>query len=174
VTTTAAADAESPSRWGYRRLGAVEQRASSQRLNPATPGDHVDRLYRAARAMCVSREEAEDLVHEALARASRRPHRLHDQDDVGHLLRVLKRAFLSAPRSAARRAGTAAAPDEPHAALYRAIASLPDALRDVVIAVDVAGLSYKEASRTLRVREKTVATRLHCARHGVAHVLADA
>ena len=34
-------------------------------------GDHIDRLYRAAWAMCGSREEAEDLVQETFARVSR-------------------------------------------------------------------------------------------------------
>jgi RNA polymerase sigma-70 factor (ECF subfamily) len=134
----------------------------------------VDRLYRAARAMCVSREEAEDLVHDTFARVARKPRGGHADDDVGHLLRVLKQAFLSARRSAARRPDTSATRDEPHAPLYGAIASLPDALRDVVIAVDVVGLSYGDASRALGVREKTVAKRLHHARHRVAHVLAGA
>jgi RNA polymerase sigma-70 factor, ECF subfamily len=31
-------------------------------LDPAGLGDHVDRLYRAAWALCGSREDAEDLV----------------------------------------------------------------------------------------------------------------
>jgi RNA polymerase sigma-70 factor (ECF subfamily) len=59
------------------------------------------------------------------------------------------------------------------AALYRAIASLPDAFRDALIAVDVMGLSYREASWALRVREGTVTTRLHRARQRVADMLID-
>jgi RNA polymerase sigma-70 factor (ECF subfamily) len=59
------------------------------------------------------------------------------------------------------------------AALYRAIASLPDVFRDALIAVDVMGLSYGEASWALRVREGTVTTRIHRARQRVADMLTD-
>jgi RNA polymerase sigma-70 factor (ECF subfamily) len=58
------------------------------------------------------------------------------------------------------------------AELYRAIAALPDAFRDALIAVDVMGLSYREAGRALRVREATITTRLHRARQRVADMLA--
>jgi len=33
-----------------------------------------------------------------------------------------------------------------------------------VVAIDVVGLSYREAARSLKVREATLATRLHRAR----------
>ena len=61
---------------------------------------------------------------------------------------------------------------EPHAALeaaelYAAIAELPDAYRDVLVAVDVAGLAYKEAARSLRIAEGTVMSRLYRARQQV-------
>jgi RNA polymerase sigma-70 factor (ECF subfamily) len=55
--------------------------------------------------------------------------------------------------------------------LYQAIASLPDPFRDALIAVDVMGLSYREAGRALRVREATITTRLHRARQRVADTL---
>src|SRR3954451_7069339 len=42
-------------------------------LDPARIGDHVDRLYRAAWALCGSREDAEDLVQETYARVLGRP-----------------------------------------------------------------------------------------------------
>ena len=42
-------------------------------LDPARLGDHLDRLYRAAWALCGSREDAEDLVQETYARVLRRP-----------------------------------------------------------------------------------------------------
>jgi RNA polymerase sigma-70 factor (ECF subfamily) len=59
--------------------------------------------------------------------------------------------------------------------LYAAIASLPDDFRDALVAIDVVGLSYREAARALRVREATITTRLHRARQRVARVLnADA
>ena len=39
------------------------------------------------------------------------------------------------------------------------------------MAIDVVGLSYREASRALRVREATITTRLHRARQRVARRL---
>ena len=49
-----------------------------------------------------------------------------------------------------------------------AVAALPDAYRDTVIAVDVAGLSYREAARALRTREGTIMSRLFRARERIA------
>jgi RNA polymerase sigma-70 factor (ECF subfamily) len=163
--------------------------AKGRRLDPASLGDHVDRLYRAARAMSGSREEAEDLVQETFARVLQRPRFLHCEDDIGYLLRVLRNTFVSGRRRAARRPQRSDAPDElmwiedlsapqpearlDHAALYQAIAALPASFRDALVAVDVLGLSYEEASRALLVREATINTRLHRARQRVAAALAQ-
>jgi RNA polymerase sigma-70 factor (ECF subfamily) len=151
-------------------------------------GDHIDRLYRAAWGLCGSREEAEDLVQETFAQVLRKPRWLHSEDDLGYLLRVLRNTFFSARRTAGRRPQTLPLPDDldyledpsaasPEArlesqALYAAIAALPDDFRDALVAIDVAGLSYREAARALRVREATVTTRLHRARQRVAQALA--
>jgi RNA polymerase sigma-70 factor, ECF subfamily len=51
--------------------------------------------------------------------------------------------------------------------LYTAVAALPDDFRDVLVAVDIAGLSYKEAARALRIRVGTVMSRLYRARQQV-------
>jgi len=51
--------------------------------------------------------------------------------------------------------------------LGAAIAARPDDFRDVLVAVDVTGLSYKEAARALRIREGTVMSRLYRARQQV-------
>ncbi len=51
--------------------------------------------------------------------------------------------------------------------LYAAIAALPGDFRDVLVAVDITGLSYKEAARALRIREGTVMSRLYRARQQV-------
>jgi RNA polymerase sigma-70 factor (ECF subfamily) len=53
----------------------------------------------------------------------------------------------------------------------QAIASAPATYRDAVIAVDVLGLSYREAARSLRTREATVTTRLYRGRQHVAREL---
>ena len=57
-------------------------------LDPARLGDHLDRLYRAAWALCGSREDAEDLVQETYARLLARPRWLRNEDDLGYLLRA--------------------------------------------------------------------------------------
>jgi len=152
-------------------------------LDPAQLGDHIDRLYRAAWALCGSREDAEDLVQETYARVLARPRMLRNEDDLGYLLRALRNTFLNRRRAEGRRLQPAQLPDDldrvqdPHARepqlaleageLYSAIAGLPEDFRDVLVAVDVTGLSYKEAARALRIREGTVMSRLYRARRQV-------
>ena len=152
-------------------------------LDPARLGDHVDRLYRAAWALCGSREEAEDLVQETYARVLGRPRLLRNEDDLGYLLRALRNTFLNQKRAERRRLRPGALPEdldlvadphatEPHAALeaaelYAAVAALPGDFRDVLVAVDITGLSYKEAAHALRIREGTVMSRLYRARQQV-------
>src|SRR2546423_15001702 len=85
---------------------------SGHALDPARLGDHLDRLYRAAWAMCGSREDAEDLVQETYARVLRKPRLLRGEDDLGYLLRVLRNTFLSQRRTAARRPQTQALPED--------------------------------------------------------------
>jgi RNA polymerase sigma-70 factor (ECF subfamily) len=158
--------------------------APERQLDPAALGDHVDRLYRAAWALCGSREDAEDLVQDTFAQVLRKPRLLRSDDDLGYLLRVLRNTFISQRRTAARRVRTTSLPDDldlvadPSATspegvietqeLFAAIAALPDDFRDALVAIDIAGLSYGEAARALRVREATITTRLHRARQRVA------
>jgi RNA polymerase sigma-70 factor (ECF subfamily) len=153
-------------------------------LQPEGLGDHIDRLYRAAWGLCGSREDAEDLVQETFAVVLRRPRFLRSEDDIGYLLKALRNTFFSQRRSTARRPQTAPLPEDlswvedPAAVqpesridsdeLYSAISALPQDFRDVLIAVDVVGLSYRETARALRVREATVTTRPHRARQRVA------
>jgi RNA polymerase sigma-70 factor (ECF subfamily) len=161
---------------------------SERQLDPESLGDHIDRLYRAAWSLCGSREEAEDLVQETFARVLRKPRFLRSEDDLGYLLRVLRNTFFSTRRTASRRPQTTALPDDldlvedkrapqpearlESAELYAAISNLPEDFRDALIAIDVVGLSYREASRALKVREATITTRLHRARQRVAKALA--
>jgi hypothetical protein len=72
-------------------------------LDPDPLGDHLDRLFRAAWALCGSREEAEDLVQDAYAHVLARPRLVRNDDDLGYLLRVLRNTFISHRRAAARR-----------------------------------------------------------------------
>jgi RNA polymerase sigma-70 factor (ECF subfamily) len=159
--------------------------SSEQRLlDPAALGDHVDRLYRAAWALCGSREDAEDLVQETFAKVLAKPRFLRNDDDVGYLLRVLRNTFVSRHRAAMRRPQAAPMPDEaepadtsnatrPDTALearevFTYIARLPEPFRDALVAVDVVGLSYGEAAKLLGTKEATITSRLYRARAQVA------
>jgi RNA polymerase sigma-70 factor (ECF subfamily) len=148
----------------------------------------VDRLYRAAWALCGSREDAEDLVQETFARVLARPRVLSGGDELYYLMRVLRNTFFTSRRTASRRPVTVATLEDvsvadsrplgqPEQALemrevYATIASLPEDRRLALVAVDVLGLSYREAARALRVREATITTRLFRARQQVAKQLA--
>jgi len=160
-------------------------------LDPDRLPDHIDRLYRAAWALCGSRQDAEDLVQDTYARVLRRPRIVRGDGDIYYLLRALRNTFLSQRRAAARRprAGDIALdelalPDtgsnaDPPAAteareVYAVIAALPDHYRDALVAIDVAGLSYREAARALRVREGTITSRVYRARGKVAESIREA
>ena len=161
--------------------------APARRLDPNHLGDHLDRLYRAAWALCGSREDAEDLVQETYARVLQKPRILRSEEDLGYLLRVLRNTHFSRLRAAARRPRTDPLPDDldrvpdrgataPDKALdsselYAEIAALPDPFREALVAIDVVGLSYREAARALRVREATITTRLYRARLRLARSL---
>jgi RNA polymerase sigma-70 factor, ECF subfamily len=172
---------------GYPQSDIVPSSTRTRTLDPDRLGDHLDRLYRAAWGLCGSREDAEDLVQETYARVLRRPRLLHSDDDLGYLLRVLRNTYFSSQRAARRRPRPVPLPEEldqiedrsiqgPEEALaardlYALIATLPDSFRDALVAVDVVGLSYREAARALRVREATVTTRLYRARLRLAQAL---
>jgi RNA polymerase sigma-70 factor (ECF subfamily) len=167
----------------HAALIRVVPSAERVQLDPQQASDHIARLFRAAWALCGSREDAEDLVQETYARVLARPRFLRSEDDLGYLLRTLRNTFLNQKRTESRRLRTAPLPDEldvvadpratdPVAAfeageVYAAIADLPADYRDVLVAVDVAGLSYKEAARALRIPEGTVMSRLYRARQQV-------
>jgi RNA polymerase sigma-70 factor (ECF subfamily) len=157
-----------------------------RRLDPDRVAEHLPRLYRAARAWTRSREEAEDLVQETVARVLARPRFLRGEDEVGYLLRALRNTLISHRRAESRRPATAElveevaansrASDDPAEAveirqIYAAIAQLPDEFRDALVAVDIAGLSYQEAARNLGVPEGTLTSRLFRARDRVARLL---
>src|SRR5687767_7735574 len=158
----------------------------TRRLDPDRVVEHLPRLYRAARAWSRSREEAEDLVQETYARVLARPRFLRGEDEVGYLLRAMRNTLVSQRRAQSRRPQTTPMPedisvggrsgDDPAQAaenrqVYAAIHTLPDEFRDALVAVDVAGLSYDEAARLLRVPEGTLTSRLFRARDRVARQL---
>jgi RNA polymerase sigma-70 factor (ECF subfamily) len=165
----------------------AEPPAPARTLDPALLGNHVDRLYRAAWALTGHRQDAEDLVQETFARVLARPRFVRRDDDLAYLLTVLRNTFFSLQRARRRRPATVALPDEPvfeerrtsgrpeamveAGLVYAAVAALPESYRDVVVAVDVAGLSYDEAARSLGIPRGTVMSRLHRGRAQVVRAV---
>jgi RNA polymerase sigma-70 factor, ECF subfamily len=149
--------------------------------------DHADRLFRAAYALCDTTHDAEDLVQETYARVLRRPRFIRRDGDLAYLLRALRNTWIAMRRAKDARPHTVELPDEVHwiadpdadpgatalevGAAYDAIRELSDPLRETIVAVDVVGLSYREAARALRVRQGTIMSRLFRARERVAGLL---
>jgi RNA polymerase sigma-70 factor (ECF subfamily) len=160
---------------------------ATRTLDTEALGDHLDRLFRAAWALCGSREDAEDLVQETYERVLRRPRFMRREDDLGYLYQTLRNTYFNARRTAARRPQVAAELDDIQAAsarddlqpekaaetnlVFGAVAALPDAMREALVAVDVLGLSYAEAGKALGVHENTIPSRLARARLKVAEAL---
>src|SRR5207253_10099450 len=109
-------------------------------------------------------------AQETFANVLKRPRLLRDDNEVGYLLRALKNTYVTSYRSGARRRHDRELIEEDSVAraddgfeareIMEAIASAPVAYRDAVIAVDLIGLSYREAADVLRTREATITSRL--------------
>src|ERR1700761_2788554 len=132
-------------------------------LDPMVLTDHADVLYRAARALCGSRHEAEDLVQDTFARELERPRLLRSDNEVGYLLRALRNTNISRRRAARRRpitvplveadfndraeiAGTFHARE-----LMEAIAATPRPYPDGVRAGALVGVSSRQGGRRPRI-----------------------
>jgi RNA polymerase sigma-70 factor (ECF subfamily) len=150
-------------------------------LDPDSLSRHIDQLFRAAWALCGSRDDAEDLVQETFLNVLKRPRFLRNRDEIGYLLRALRNTYNSRYRTAAQRPRERQLLEtdllDRHNSeisgreIMEAIAGAPPQYRDAVIAVDLMGLSYREAARSLRTRESTITTRLHRGRQYVARAL---
>jgi RNA polymerase sigma-70 factor, ECF subfamily len=159
-----------------------------RRLDPQALADHLDAMYRAAWAMCGSREDAEDLVQDTFARVLARP-RLIRGDERGYLLQSLRNTFSSRLRTQSRRPRTTAMPEDREpidprspaperlaetAEILRAISALPEDFRLAIVAVDIVGLPYADAARALDVAEATLTTRVYRARQRIVRKFDDA
>jgi RNA polymerase sigma-70 factor (ECF subfamily) len=155
--------------------------SGSHRLEPDALWGYVDQLYRAAWALSGSKHDAEDLVQETFLNVLKRPRLLREGRELGYLLRALRNTYASRYRRAAHR-GTeqeltendgAAHQDSDVSAreIMEAIAGIPAPYRDAVIAVDLVGLSYREAAQSLATGEATITTRVYRGRQHIARNL---
>lgn len=143
---------------------------------------HRDALFRAACALCGSRQDAEDLVQETYAQVMSRPRFLRRDDDLAYLMRALRNTWIDLVRSRAAHPTVGGLNDLDFVAVrgadldvvlqaraaYAAISELPESLRETIVAVDIVGLSYKEAARSLKTPKGTIMSRLYHAREQVA------
>jgi RNA polymerase sigma-70 factor, ECF subfamily len=163
---------------------ADSSRARSQRLAPARLPEHTDHLYRTAYALCGTSADAEDLVQETFARVLSRPRFVRRGGERAYLMRVLRNVWIDFGRARAARPDPVGGEaidwvaedgsDPGGLALdvrlaYEGIRELPEHQREAVAAVDVLGLSYKEAARALSIRRGTLMSRLARGRERVAN-----
>ena len=147
---------------------------------------HLDRLHAGARALCGNHPDADDLVQDVFVTLLKRPRRLREGSPLAYLMTMLRNAHVDRHRSAARRpADPLFDDDEPEElragmrpdraleqrAVLEAVHSLESPFRETVVAVDVIGLSYKEAARALSVPVGTVMSRLARGRERVVRTL---
>jgi RNA polymerase sigma-70 factor, ECF subfamily len=149
---------------------------------------HLARLGRAARRLCGSREAAEDLVQDTLERVLRSPRQVNG-DEYAYLVRALRNTHIDRLRAAARRVRTTDMPetfeprdrraeDGPIAAreareVLAAVDALPRPYRQAVLAIDVHGYTYQEASRVLQVPIGTLQSRAFRGRVRVARAVGE-
>src|SRR3954447_3099380 len=127
-----------------------------RRLSAERAVSHADALVRLAYALCGSQHDAEGIVQDVFLRVLARP-RLMLGDELAYLSRCVRNEVRSRWRQSSRRPRSVALLDDDAGAaapvgcpvghleaqeVFSAIAQLPDAYRDVLALVDVAGLSY--------------------------------
>jgi RNA polymerase sigma-70 factor, ECF subfamily len=150
--------------------------------------EHVDRLHRAAWAMCGNPHDADDLVQETFVRLLARPRRVREASDLGYLLAALRNTYISQFRGRRRRPmqveltedfdGPAAdARHGPEAQVqarevFAALHRLPDAFGAAIMAVDVVGLTVAEAAQALGQQPRAIERHLARARVSIGRELA--
>jgi RNA polymerase sigma-70 factor, ECF subfamily len=189
-------------------MGEVEQETEARRL-ASSARDRVrfeeealelaDQVYRVARRLVGSREEAEDLMQETYARAFRSWEQYQPGTNLrAWLLRILTNLNIDRGRRVQR------SPDmqpleEGDYFLYNrleessgqnldeervverlsqddivgALSSVPHNFRDVVVLVDIGDFSYQDAAQILDIPVGTVMSRLHRGRRILKRELAD-
>jgi RNA polymerase sigma-70 factor (ECF subfamily) len=159
-----------------------------------------DQVYRVARRLVSSREEAEDLVQDTYARAFRSWQQFQPGTNLrAWLLRILTNLNIDRGRRVQRtpeqtpleegdyylynRLESTMAdenPDEERVlerlsqnAVVEALAEVPHDFRDVLVLVDIGEFSYAEAAQILDIPVGTVMSRLHRGRRFLKQQLAE-
>lgn len=160
----------------------------------------ADQVYRVARRLVGSREEAEDLVQETYARAFRSWRSYTPGTNLrAWLLRILTNLNVDRGRKLQRTPDTqpleegdyylankVAESQGEHAldqervverlsqdSIVSALSSLPHDFRDVVVLVDIGDFSYADAAQILDIPIGTVMSRLHRGRRRLKQQLAQ-
>ena len=158
-----------------------------------------DQVYRVARHLTGSREEAEDLVQDTYARAFRSWRQFQPGTNLrAWLLRILTNLNIDRGRRAQRtpdtqpleegdyflynrlEESTDGTADEDRVVerlsqddIVAALAKVPHDFRDVVVLVDLGDFSYNDAAQILDIPVGTVMSRLHRGRRILKTQLAD-
>ena len=159
----------------------------------------ADQVYRVARGLVGSREEAEDLVQETYSRAFRSWQSYTPGTNLrAWLLRILTNLNIDRARREQRRPQTQPL-EEGDYYLYdkieqqagqgleeeqvverlsqhdivSALSEVPHDFRDVLVLVDIGDFSYQEAAQILDIPVGTVMSRLHRARRVLKRELAE-
>ena len=158
-----------------------------------------DQVFRVARGLVNSREEAEDLVQQTYERAFRSWRSFTPGTNLrAWLLRILTNLNIDRARRVQRRPQTqpmeegdyflynkleesAGRPLEEERVVERlsqddvveALSAVPHDFRDVLVLVDIGDFSYQDAAQILDIPIGTVMSRLHRARRVLKQELAD-
>jgi RNA polymerase sigma-70 factor (ECF subfamily) len=160
----------------------------------------ADQVYRVARRLVGSREEAEDLVQETYARAFRSWRSYSPGTNMrAWLLRILTNLNVDRGRRIQRTPQTQALEETDYYlankvasaageealeqdlvverlsqdSVVNALADIPPQFRDVVVLVDIGDFTYADAAQILDIPMGTVMSRLHRGRRALKQRLAD-
>ena len=149
----------------------------------------IPRLRRYALALADNREEADELVQDALERALRFLEKWREGDNPRKwLFTIMHNLFIDRKRAIARRsvevqmedAGQIAdRNDHPanstidHIALQKALAQLSPEHREVVLLVGLEGFSYRETAELLDIRIGTLMSRLSRGRERLKELMSE-
>ncbi len=145
---------------------------------------HLDAAYNFARYLTRGGDGAEDIVHDAYARALSAFSAYRGGDAKAWLLTIVRNCFVTHVRRRAEVSASdempeiADAADTPEAALARdqtakimrrLIKALPESLAEVIVLREIEDLSYKEISAIIEAPIGTVMSRLARAREALAN-----